>query len=168
MSITHNTFFFLQRGFLLQIVSWFFFSLVKVRTIYKYARLKRRFTTAFMLLINAVFNTTSYQEAEKKKSQTITWSVWKIDSDAQYWELWINTHTAAPPDQNQPTTWNHYRIIKCNIPIDGKDQQIINTAFLIVWDLFFYFFPTFNNFDCNFCCVISSDVLKKIFFLQMF
>lgn len=44
-----------------------FFSLVKVRTIYKYARLKRRFTTAFMLLINAVFNTTSYQEAEKKK-----------------------------------------------------------------------------------------------------
>lgn len=81
------------------------------------------------------------KKPRKKKSQTITWSVWKIDSDAQYWELWINTHTAAPPDQNQPTTWNHYRIIKCNIPIDGKDQQIINTAFLIVWDLFFIFFP---------------------------
>lgn len=50
-----------------------------------------------MLVINAVLTllaTISLRQNHHSVSL-------KIDSDAQYWELWINTHTAAPPDQNQ-------------------------------------------------------------------
>lgn len=56
---------------------------------------------------------------------------------------WSLTHTAAPSDQNQATkTWNHYRIIKCNIPIDGKDQQLRNTASLDCLKRFLFFSPS--------------------------
>lgn len=53
-----------------------------------------------MLVINAVL-TLRATITIKQNQHLISL---KTDSDAQYWELWINTHTAAPLDQNQATT----------------------------------------------------------------
>lgn len=72
------------------------------------------------------------------------------------------TQTAALPDQNQPIAkWNHYRIIKCNKLINGKDQLLRNAASRIVWTLFFTHLTVIVP-------VFSFDVLINVSLLFFF
>lgn len=63
----------------------------------------------FMLVINAVWNTTTYWEKSNHRLITL-----KIDSDAQYWKLWIShTHTQLllqNKTNQQPESLQNYQV----------------------------------------------------------